>query len=346
MAPKKEKPVANVKNSTETRSIINPIAFIEPRNTGSIWLAFLRLLIPKILELINAESADEIAQNLKVPKTSRCPSARQINEARQNLWGFAKLAIPLVMKYQDTVNVFADKFNDAASTRLVMKGFFPNPNEIPKDMIESIKIIIKKILNQEKEINNVEQVLAEMPKEIDDLIGNFMVQWKDHEQKFNEILIQQLEAELGTLSDAEKMAIRNKTKTISEIRNDLKKSGVDIKKFGKTTKFTLRAAQVIVSNLSSKLKQSSITTNNVSKTLERLKALSEEQKQAKEIADKQKSEYKKIDKTLKEMRNKMEKFTLIHDRRTLENLHTNYHISLKKAAVLQKTAAAEKLELE
>lgn len=318
---------------------LQPKSFVESRSTSSMWIAFIQRLIPKIMELIRTESPEA---SLKIPKTARCPSAKQINESRKSIEGFGNLAIPLIIKYQDTLNVFVDKLNDASKTRLTMKGFFPNPNVIPDDMLESIKMIITKILSQEDQLNKVEDLLEKLPKEIDNLIENFINQWQKHEQTFAEMMIQEIEAELGPLSDPEKMAILNKTKTISEIRNELKRADInlnDTKSFGTLNNFKLRAMAAIVSKLSIQLKQNAITTANIAKIISGMKSIKAEADASSTISKTQKTEYKNFDTKIKECRNSMSKLTLEKDRQTLVTLYHSHQASLKKAAT---EAAAQK----
>lgn len=321
-----------------------PIAFPEPRDTTCLWLSLLAPYIPGLLEAINEDSPD-VSAALRDKKSKKSPTVKQIREAQVNSTGFAKLAIPLAIKLQVALNTVAEKADEASSLKVTLRGFFSNQDEIPEKMRDGIVALIEKILSQENEAKNAQASLSEVAQELGNTTTDFALQWKQHEDKFTEQLVTELENELGTLSELEKAELKNKTKSPTEIRRDLKKLKIEIKKFGNLNNFQLKAINAIISAKSRTLQQANITSDNIKTVMDKLKSIDNEEKNAAALAKTQQKEYKEMSKKIVAIGSKMEKKSLQSEQVALENSYNDYRQELRTAALAAQRRSAEKPEL-
>jgi hypothetical protein len=321
-----------------------PIAFPEPRNTVCLWLSFLSPFIPGLLEAIDTDSPD-ITHALKNKKNKKSPTVRQIREARKNSTGFAKLAIPLAIKLQVALNTVAEKMDEASFLKIALRGFFSSQNEIPEKMRDKVISLIEKILNQENEASNAQTNLGDIAQELGTITTDFALQWKQHEDNFTEQLITELENELGSLSDLEKTELKSKTKSPSDIRGDLRKQKIEIKKFDNPSNFQLKAINAIISAKSRTLQQANITVETIKGVMDKLKSINNEKKNAETLAKTQQKEYKEISKKIIAISSKIEKKSLQSEQIALENSYNDYRQELRTAALVAQRRAVEKPEL-
>lgn len=190
-----------------------------------------------LLYLISMEVANlmrEIRAQSPVASKKLAPQAvftsGQIEEARNHVSGFIGRAITTLAKRQMGLNVAMLRLEQLKKISADIENGFAlameNPKQIKPEEIVYLEGVLRTLKDKEKIVDDITNALHNMAKNINRLIADHSSEWEQHRHKYAPLLITELEKNEVLLSELEKQELYDVTRTIDEVRQNLKDCGI------------------------------------------------------------------------------------------------------------------------
>lgn len=154
----------------------------------------------------------------------------QIAEARKHFTGFVKQAIAVTAKRQIALNMVEVKKQQVKKILIELEDgaalALQNPSYISEAGFVRIEKLLKTLKKDENDLLVIEDALRKDAKVINEILAKHGSDWKDHQEHYVTQLIAELENKGIQLSDMEKKELGSVTKTINEVRQNLKKQAL------------------------------------------------------------------------------------------------------------------------
>ena len=213
--------MAKITSATK-RATYYPLRYSE----AAVILYLLSLEIPNLLKEIRDKSP--VASKQQDADSLFNPG--QIVEARKHFTAFIKHAIAVIARRQMALNMLEEKkykikkllmeVEDGAALAL------QNSSYISEEGFKRIEKTLKTLKKNEDDVLAIENSLLRGAKTIDEMLVEHSKQWQEHQLQYVTQLIAELEKKGFLLSELEKNELKATTKTIDEVRQNLKKQAL------------------------------------------------------------------------------------------------------------------------